>query len=149
MKENWADTNSILCNSFSSQSTNSCIWVVSKQIGIHIYRQTLNFLQHIWKSTGALFNFFGQTSYHTATCIKVAVLTSPRLKLPEQSMVLLRVVARVRLAKDLPPSAGSSGSLDTHMQYLTLPSSNVTRFSWNIIPAKTFSYTLITLIMTY
>lgn len=90
-------------------------------------------------------SFFSQTSYHTATCINIAFLTSPRLKLPEQSMVLLRVVARVRLAKDLPPSAGSSGSLDTHMQYLTLPSSNVTRFSWNIIPAKTFSYTLITL----
>lgn len=27
----------ILCNSFESQSTNTCIWVVSKLIGIHIY----------------------------------------------------------------------------------------------------------------
>lgn len=134
---------------------------VRVQIHEHVFWWYLNILAYIYILLNTDFFFttyleinwcfiqiFGQTSFHTATCINVAFLTSPRLKLPEQSMVLLRVVARVRLAKDLPPSAGSSGSLDTHMQYLTLPSSNVTRFSWNIIPAKTFSYTLITLIMT-
>lgn len=124
-------------------------WYLNILAYIYILLNTDFFLQLIWKSTGALFKFFSQTSYHTSTCINVAFLTSPRLKLPEQSMVLLRVVARVRLAKDLPPSAGSSGSLDTHMQYLTLPSSNVTRFSWNIIPAKTFSYILITINKCY